>query len=80
MTYILTDAALQIDFSISNRGQQALPYSLGGHWGFALEDNIENYALQFDKPVALNREVLDGAYISGPRSWPTVTHIVVPII
>lgn len=66
ITYTLSGQGLQVDFTTENKGESALPYSAGGHWGFALEESIEHYALRFDKPVdGLHREILDGAYISG---------------
>ena len=66
VTYNLKENGLQVDFTIENKGDTDLPYSLGGHWGFALDESIDNYTLCFDEPVdGLCREILDGAYISG---------------
>lgn len=65
VTYTLSDNELKIEFAVANNSDEPLPFSLGGHWGFALEESIENYSLQFDAPVTLKREILDGAFISG---------------
>lgn len=67
VTYTLSDKGLEVIFTVTNRDDKTLPYSLGGHWGFALEESIEGYALRFDTPTEIERDVLDGAYISGEK-------------
>ncbi len=70
--YKLTDKGLSVTFTVTNHSENKLPFSLGGHWGFALKERIESYGLVFDKPLKLYREVLDGAYISGKQEELTV--------
>ncbi len=65
VTYTLSENELNIEFTITNHSNEPMPFSLGGHWGFALEESIDGYSLQFDAPVTLEREILDGAFISG---------------
>jgi len=68
VNYTLNDAGLCVTFTVTNKGETLLPYSLGGHWGFALEGDITEYALRFESEAPKVREVLDGAYISGKVS------------
>lgn len=79
VTYTLTEQGLQVDFTVSNHSQEPLPYSLGGHWGFALSESIEGYSLRFDAPVSLSREILDGAYISGEKEMLDVQGDTLPL-
>ncbi len=65
VTYTLTEQALEVVFTVTNFSGVKMPFSFGGHWGFALNESIEGYALRFDQPTKLCREILDGAYISG---------------
>ena len=62
--YELTESGLLVTFEVENAGAQTMYYSLGGHWGFALEKTLDAYCLRFDKPVTLKREVLDGAFLA----------------
>jgi galactose mutarotase-like enzyme len=65
--YKLTDNGLCVTFRVTNHSENELPFSLGGHWGFALKEKIDSYGIVFDDPLKLYREVLDGAYISGEQ-------------
>lgn len=62
--YELTQAGLLATFEVENLGEQTMYYSLGGHWGFALEQTLDAYSLRFDQPVTLSREILDGAFLA----------------
>lgn len=63
--YDLCEDGLYFTFEIENKGDETLYFSCGGHWGFALKETLEAYSLRFDTPVTLDREILDGAFLSG---------------
>ncbi len=65
--YELTEKGLEFAFEVENPGDCPLYFSCGGHWSFALEMPLGEYSLHFDSPVALQREILDGAYLSGQQ-------------
>ncbi len=63
--YRLEEDGLHFAFEVENTGEETLYYSLGGHWGFALKESLDAYHLHFDSAVTLEREILDGAFLSG---------------
>ncbi len=63
--YQLTDEGLEFRFEVENKGENVMYYSLGGHWGFALAEQLTAYTLAFDQAITLDREILDGAFLSG---------------
>lgn len=46
--YTLNFSELNICYHIINKGFDIMPFSIGGHPAFALNDNFENYSLQFE--------------------------------
>lgn len=62
VSYTLTDHTVEVEFATQNKGNSTLYYSLGGHYGFALADEITNYELAFDRLLSLDRQILDGAF------------------
>ena len=79
VTYALGEGGLDVTFTVTNRGEEPLPYSLGGHWGFALADSIEKYSLRFDEERKLSREILDGAFLSGETEALEVQGDILPL-
>jgi galactose mutarotase-like enzyme len=65
VTFTLVDNGIQIEYSVKNSGQRDLPFSVGGHPGFALSDHLSNYELRFPEPLNIERHLLDGSYLSG---------------
>lgn len=62
--YKLVSSGLEISYETENLDDKNLPYSVGGHPAFLLEDKLENYYLEFDQEIALDRHVLEGSYFS----------------
>ncbi len=79
VTYTLSQDGLEVTFTVTNQSPETLPFSLGGHWGFALEQSLEGYTLHFDAPVTLEREILDGAFISGQTEELTTVGNTLPL-
>lgn len=63
--YALTESGLEIAYCTNNTGTVDLPYSVGGHPGFALAGSIEEHYLTFDRPFSTQRHLLEGSYFSG---------------
>ena len=61
--YQLIENKLITTYTIKNTGENVLPFSIGGHPGFALHDALENYALQFPQAFSDQRHLIkEGLY------------------
>lgn len=63
--YKLAPSGLEISYETENLDDKTMPYSVGGHPAFQLEDGLENYFLEFNQEIDLNRHMLEGPYFSG---------------
>ncbi|WP_343634695.1 aldose 1-epimerase family protein [Fluviicola sp.] len=63
--YVLTENGIVVSYETQNTGKEPMYYSVGGHPAFYLEESLENYYLEFDVEVPLNRQELEGSYFSG---------------
>ncbi len=63
--YSLSESGLTISYETQNTGKDVMHYSVGGHPAFHLEEPLENYYLEFDSAVQLERQELSGSYFSG---------------
>lgn len=74
--YSLTEGGIVISYETQNTGNEPMYYSVGGHPAFYLEEALENYYLEFDEAIQLEREELEGSYFSGETSYYGVsTHL-----
>jgi galactose mutarotase-like enzyme len=74
--YLLSESGLTISYETQNTGKGTMYYSVGGHPAFQLEEPLENYYLEFDSDIQLEREELAGSYFSGETSYYGVsTHL-----
>lgn len=74
--YSLSELGLTISYETQNTGEETMYYSIGGHPAFHLEEPLENYYLEFDSDVQLEREELEGNYFSGETAYYGVsTHL-----
>lgn len=67
--YSLSDSGLEISYETHNTGDEPMYYSVGGHPAFYLEENLEQYYLEFDTAIQLERHELSGSYFSGETSY-----------
>lgn len=58
--YTLNGASISIEYRVTNNSDTVMPYSIGSHEGYALDGDIENYELVFEKDEDFNASVLDG--------------------
>lgn len=74
--YSLSESGLTIAYETRNTGTSAMYYSAGGHPAFQLDEPLENYYLEFDEAIQLEREELVGSYFSGESAYYGVsTHL-----
>lgn len=74
--YSLTEDGITISYETENTGSEPMYYSVGGHPAFYLSESLENYYLEFDTAIQLERENLVGSYFSGESSYYGVsTHL-----
>lgn len=62
IAYQLTASGIQVRYSVKNTGHGILPFSIGGHPGFALNDSLEHYSLRFPEPFTADRRNISEAY------------------
>ena len=67
--YSLAENGIVISYETQNTGKETMYYSVGGHPAFYLEEALENYYLEFDADVQLEREELSGSYFSGETTY-----------
>jgi galactose mutarotase-like enzyme len=70
--YQLIESILLVKYSVKNRGEVVLPYSVGGHPGFAIEGNLSDYFLNFGQSFSANQWLFEGPYYSGETRYLTV--------
>ena len=72
--YSLTENGIIISYETQNTGSEPMYYSAGGHPAFYLSESLENYYLEFDTAIQLEREHLVGSYFSGETSYYGVSN------
>lgn len=65
VVYSLSESGLTISYETQNTGKDVMHYSVGGHPAFQLNEPLENYYLEFDSAIQLERQELNGSYFSG---------------
>jgi galactose mutarotase-like enzyme len=66
--YTLTENGVNVQYVVKNVDDKKIGFSIGGHPGFQLKDELDMYKLVFSNPFLLERHELEGAYYSGKRS------------
>jgi len=64
LSYTLIENKLELKYSIINNDNAAIPFSIGAHPAFALPNNFENYALEFEEQEILNCYSLENDLVS----------------
>ena len=49
LQYELIENSLKINYSVLNKSQEIMPFSIGAHPAFAIEDSFSDYSLQFNE-------------------------------
>lgn len=64
LIYTLKKAELIISYKVINRDQKTMPFSIGGHPAFALNNKFENYSLLFESDEKLISYSLENDLLS----------------
>lgn len=72
--YSLTETGIVISYETQNTGNEPMYYSVGGHPAFYLKEPLENYYLEFDQAIQLERHELSGSYFSGETAYYGVSN------
>ncbi|MFZ4107143.1 aldose 1-epimerase family protein, partial [Flavobacterium sp.] len=67
LTYTLSENKIEIKYTIINKDSVAIPFCIGGHPGFSLPKNFENYALEFEVHETLTSYVLENGLVSDTK-------------
>jgi galactose mutarotase-like enzyme len=70
--FYLTNTGIKVEYTTRNNGKNTMPFSVGGHPGFQLNDSIDHYFLQFEEPFTAPISLLNGPYYSGETKEITV--------
>jgi galactose mutarotase-like enzyme len=62
--YTLVHATLEIAYTVINKDNVRIPFSIGAHPAFALPGNFENYSLEFEKVEPLEYTLLENDLVS----------------
>jgi galactose mutarotase-like enzyme len=65
ITYTLEGNNIQISHCTRNLTAEKMPYSVGGHPGFALKEPLNQYELLFSNAFQAERCIIEGNYYSG---------------
>ncbi|TRW23406.1 aldose 1-epimerase family protein [Flavobacterium zepuense] len=64
LKYTLQNNTLRLDYFVTNKGDEAMPFSIGAHPAFALPGNFRDYSLKFEKNEPLVSTQLENDLIS----------------
>ena len=67
LTYTLIENKLELKYSIINKDNVTIPFSIGAHPAFALPNNFENYALKFEEQETINFYTLEKDLVSDTK-------------
>jgi galactose mutarotase-like enzyme len=62
--YTLELTGIQISYTVINKGNSELPFSIGAHPAFALVGDFENYSIEFEKDETLTYHLLEDNLIA----------------
>ena len=79
ITYILEENSLQILYSVINKGESKMAFSIGAHPAFALPGNFNDYSMQFEKQEPLVYNLLENDLISNETKVLATTNNSVPL-
>lgn len=77
--YTLVDKKLEVVYTVHNRSDEKMPFSLGAHPAFALPDGLENYNLKFEKDEHLISNRLEDGLISDTQVYITLNNRKLPL-
>ncbi|MFN3968163.1 aldose 1-epimerase family protein [Flavobacterium sp.] len=64
LTYTLNETTLNVSYKVINNSSETMPFSIGGHPAFALNNTFEKYGLQFESGEKLISYTLENDLLS----------------
>ncbi len=65
VTYVLISRLLKISHEVINKDSKDLLFSIGGHPGFHIDGNLNDYVLDFGDEFKVQQHLITGNYYSG---------------
>jgi galactose mutarotase-like enzyme len=65
--YELMDDKIEISFRTKNNSDEKMPYSVGGHPGFAIKTPLSEYRLNFNQTFETERWMIENSYYTGHK-------------
>ncbi len=69
ITYTFKENSLAVTYAITNKGTAPMPFSIGAHEAYALDDELSSYALVFEKEEHIDLRELDGMLLSHNKTF-----------
>jgi len=79
LTYIIKDNTLYLKYSVTNKGEVKMPFSIGAHPAFAMPGDFENYSLKFEKDETLVSTTLEDDLLSNKTVTIPTNNGVLPL-
>ncbi len=79
LTYTLFDTKLEIKYTVINNDKVDIPFSIGAHPAFALPNNFQNYALEFNQQETLTCFTLENDLISDNNFEVVLVNKILPL-
>lgn len=77
--YSLVKTTLEIQYSVINKSNSRIPFSIGAHPAFSLSGNFENYNLVFGKKETLEYNLLENGLITDQTEPLQITENRLPL-
>jgi galactose mutarotase-like enzyme len=79
LIYTLEENTLDIQYKVINKSETKMPFSIGAHPAIALRENLENYALKFEREEVLKYYLLENDLISNKTEVLETKNDLVPL-
>lgn len=70
----LKEDRIEISYTTFNKSNIKMPYSVGGHPGFALDLPLENYRLNFHTSIDTDRWLIENLFYTGKKQSMKIDH------
>ena len=72
--YELFDDRIDISFRTTNKSDKNMPFSVGGHPGFAISLPLDEYRLNFHATIETERWLIEKSYYTGQKESMKIDH------
>jgi galactose mutarotase-like enzyme len=72
--YELFDDRIDISFRTTNKSDKNMPFSVGGHPGFAINLPLDEYRLNFHATIETERWLIEKSYYTGQKESMKIDH------